>query len=42
MVPNHLDDHRVYFAEVPLRHDDMEGYRQLAARCPLLIGTGEF
>ena len=41
-VLNRLDDHRVYFAEVPLRHDDMEGYRQLAARCPLLIGAGEF
>ena len=41
-VLSRLDDHRVYFAEAPLRHDDVEGYRQLAARSPLLIGAGEF
>ena len=41
-VLNRLDDHRVYFAEVPIRHDDIEGYRELAARCPILIGAGEF
>ena len=41
-VINRLDDHRVYFAEAPLRHDDIEGYRQLAERSPLLIGAGEF
>jgi len=41
-VLNRLDDFRVYFAEVPLRHDDIEGYRELAARCPILIGAGEF
>ena len=41
-VLNRLDDHRIHFAEAPLRHDDIEGYRQLAARSPLLIGAGEF
>ena len=34
-VLNRLDEHRIFFAEAPLRHDDIEGYRQLAAvrRC---------
>ncbi len=41
-VLNRLDDFRIYFAEVPIRHDDIEGYRELAARCPILIGAGEF
>lgn len=41
-VLNRLDDLRVYFAEVPLRHDDIEGYRELAARSPVLVGAGEF
>ena len=41
-VLSRLDEHRVWFAEAPLRHDDIEGYRQLAARCSLLIGAGEF
>ena len=41
-VLNRLDEHRIFFAEAPLRHDDIEGYRQLAARSPLLIGAAEF
>lgn len=41
-VLSRLDDHRVYFAEAPLRHDDIEGYRELASRAPLLIGGAEF
>lgn len=41
-VLSRLDDHRVYFAEAPLRHDDIEGYRQLAARSPVLVGAAEF
>ena len=41
-VINRLDDFRIYFAEAPIRHDDIEGHRELAARCPILIGAGEF
>ncbi len=41
-VLNRLDEHRIFFAEAPLRHDDIGGYRQLAARSPLLIGAAEF
>lgn len=41
-VLDRLGDHRVHFAEAPLRHDDVEGYRRLAARAPVLVGAAEF
>ena len=41
-VINRLDDFRIYFAEAPIRHDDIEGHRELAVRSPVLIGAGEF
>ena len=41
-VLNRIDDHRIYFAEAPLPHDDVDGYRQLALRSPVLVGAGEF
>lgn len=37
-----IEDHDVYFAEAPLRHDDLHGHARLAAVSPVRIGGAEF
>ncbi len=37
-----IDDYDVYFAEAPLRHDDLLGHARLTAVSPVRIGGAEF
>ena len=37
-----LEDYDVYFAEAPLRHDDLDGHARLAAVSPVRVGGAEF
>jgi len=37
-----IDDYDIYFAEAPLRHDDLHGHARLAAVSPVRVGGAEF
>ncbi len=37
-----IEVHDVYFAEAPLRHDDLHGHARLAAVSPVRVGGAEF
>jgi len=37
-----IEDFDIYFAEAPLRHDDLHGHARLAAVSPIRIGGAEF
>jgi L-alanine-DL-glutamate epimerase-like enolase superfamily enzyme len=37
-----LDDYDIYFAEAPLKHDNLKGHAKLAAVSPVRIGGAEF
>lgn len=38
----HIEDCGIYFAEAPLRHDDLDGHARLAAVSPVRVGGAEF
>lgn len=37
-----IEDCSIYFAEAPLRHDDLDGHARLAAASPIRVGGAEF
>lgn len=37
-----IEDCDIYFAEAPLRHDDLDGHARLAAVSPIRVGGAEF
>jgi L-rhamnonate dehydratase len=41
-VLERVEDCDVFFAEAPLRHDDLEGHRKLAERVEMRVGGAEF